>query len=161
MQPNFRRTKNIEGVTNATYTSNSDSGTETDFQEVGTRKRSVANKSNGQVNKIVEKPVNVVSEIPKKAEKPKYVPTWRKLIVSFSLPVNTGSLLDTHRHPAVIRSIDGIRAISMTWVIWGHTYFYAVNEIDNLQYVFGSFVNPLYQHISVAIFAVDTFFVLR
>ena len=49
----------------------------------------------------------------------------------------------------------------MTWVIWGHTYYYAVNEVDNLNKVVESIKDPLYQHISVAIFAVDTFFALR
>ena len=78
----------------------------------------------------------------------------------FSIRQNVVKLLDTSRPPAVIKSIDGVRAISMTWVIWGHTYFYSVNQMDNQIKVLDAFVAPWYQHIGNAVLAVDTFFVL-
>ena len=88
-------------------------------------------------------------------------PVWRKIIGSFAIHTNCEKLFDTTRPSGVIKSIDGIRAISMTWVIWGHTYFYAVSQIDNMAKILDAFVQPFYQHISVAIFSVDTFFTLR
>ena len=140
----------LHGIVNESY---SVANEEHDFgsNESGTiRKRKVA-------KDVVVEPV--VTKVEKKRPKPP--PMWRRVITSFSFHVNTGNVFDTHRHPAVIKSIDGIRAISMTWVIWGHTYFYAVNEMDNINKVLQSFVSPFYQHISVAIFSVDTFFTLR
>ena len=49
------------------------------------------------------------------------------------------------------KSLDGIRAISMTWVILGHTYYYSLNESDNLTFILGTFTKPFYQNIGNAL----------
>ena len=46
----------------------------------------------------------------------------------------------------------------MTWVILGHTYYYALNQSDNLTYVFDAFTRPFLQIIGNAVLAVDTFY---
>ena len=39
----------------------------------------------------------------------------------------------------------------MTWVILGHTYYYSLNESDNLMFVFEAFTKPFYQNIGNAV----------
>ncbi|KAJ8304233.1 hypothetical protein KUTeg_017816 [Tegillarca granosa] len=45
-----------------------------------------------------------------------------KLIISFSVYTNGKKLLNTKQSPGTITAINGIRFISMTWVILGHTF---------------------------------------
>ena len=49
----------------------------------------------------------------------------KKVAMCFSLVKNTRSILSTDVPKGAIESINGIRTISMTWVILGHVYFFA------------------------------------
>ncbi len=63
-----------------------------------------------------------------------------QLLASFSMYQNTKKLLDTSgsKRPELIPCLDGIRFLSMTWVVLLHTYdlstfstlFTAVNKYD-------------------------------
>ena len=48
----------------------------------------------------------------------------RKFFQCFSLIKNTSCILDTKVPPGAITSINGLRVLSMWWVILGHTYLW-------------------------------------
>ncbi|WAR14883.1 NRF6-like protein, partial [Mya arenaria] len=85
----------------------------------------------------------------------------------FSVYTNAPKLLSAHTGSGAITCVHGIRFLSLTWVILGHTYNYGILSqdetftADNLL----DFV-PIYQRFTFQAvigggFAVDTFFVLR
>jgi photosystem II stability/assembly factor-like uncharacterized protein len=45
-----------------------------------------------------------------------------KLLLSFSVYTNGAKILSTEQSKEVLTSINGIRFLSMTWVILGHSY---------------------------------------
>ncbi|XP_060604940.1 nose resistant to fluoxetine protein 6-like isoform X2 [Ruditapes philippinarum] len=84
-----------------------------------------------------------------------------KLLLSFSVYTNAAKILNTNQPAATLTSVNGIRFISMTWVILGHTYYFGLGQVENtatlLPNLFSRFT---FQAISNATVAVDTFFVL-
>ncbi|XP_074593824.1 nose resistant to fluoxetine protein 6-like isoform X2 [Brevipalpus obovatus] len=52
--------------------------------------------------------------------------SWTNFFIAFSLQKNTKKLLDSAKKPlgSPLRHLDGIRFISVCWIICGHTYFY-------------------------------------
>ena len=48
----------------------------------------------------------------------------KKVFLSFSLYSNTSALLDSEQQPSDITCIHGIRFLSMTWIVIGHTTVY-------------------------------------
>ena len=84
-----------------------------------------------------------------------------EFITAFSLFKVVPQILSTKQPPSAITSINGLRVMSMFWVILGHTYFIALEAgLDNtlrLKDVMGRFS---FQAIGNAYFAVDSFFVL-
>ena len=153
------------GLKNEAYEGDTSSEDEAQEEDFGMKSRSVTGTSlkSGQVKTITPAPVVNLKEPEVKSQseiRPKRKPMWYTMLMLFSIRQNVVKLLDTSRPPAVIKSIDGVRAISMTWVIWGHTYFYSVNQMDNQIKVLDAFIAPFYQHIGNAVLAVDTFFVL-
>ncbi|XP_052787971.1 nose resistant to fluoxetine protein 6-like [Mya arenaria] len=84
-----------------------------------------------------------------------------RLLLSFSVYTNAQKILSTSQPAKTLTSINGIRFITMLWVVLGHTYGVGTGIIDNaatfLPVVFKRFT---YQVIVNATFAVDTFFVL-
>ena len=51
--------------------------------------------------------------------------TITNILMCFSLLKNTRAIFSTKVPKGAITSINGIRTISMTWVILGHLYFYS------------------------------------
>ena len=148
------------GLKNEAFEADSSSEEDTQEEDFGMKTRSDTLKSS-EFKTITPAPVVNLKETEVKGQsKPRRKPMWYTMLMFFSIRQNVVKLLDTSRPPAVIKSIDGVRAISMTWVIWGHTYFYSVNQMDNQIKVLDAFVAPWYQHIGNAVLAVDTFFVL-
>ncbi|XP_066295640.1 nose resistant to fluoxetine protein 6-like [Branchiostoma lanceolatum] len=92
-----------------------------------------------------------------------------RILLCFSLYTNIGKLLSTKQAPGSIKCLHGIRFISMTWVILGHTYSVAQWHVANHQSYFPD--NSLqfleirqtftFQAIGNSYVAVDTFFFLR
>ena len=82
-------------------------------------------------------------------------------LIGFSLYKNIPVLMSTHQPAAAINNLNGMRVISMFWVILGHTYYFLLilGGIGNLLYAFESFM-PLFsaQAVTNAFFAVDSFF---
>lgn len=50
-----------------------------------------------------------------------------KLLLSFSVYTNGSKLLNTNTPAGTLTSVNGVRFISMTWVILGHTYYFGLN----------------------------------
>ena len=87
----------------------------------------------------------------------------KDLILSFSL-YKTVPLIMATRHPAnAITSVNGMRVMSLFWVILGHTFVWeiAYGVIANIKEVAEKIPKRfLFQPVDNAFFAVDTFFVL-
>lgn len=81
--------------------------------------------------------------------------------ICFSLLKNTRVLLNTVAPKDSIRSINGIRAISMTWVLLGHVYFFGIlTPPDNIVGTLKINERFTYQAIANAYVSVDSFFFL-
>lgn len=48
------------------------------------------------------------------------------LLTSFSIYTNGKNLLKTDRHRDSIKCLDGLRCISICWIIYGHTHYIEV-----------------------------------
>ncbi|CEM26546.1 unnamed protein product [Vitrella brassicaformis CCMP3155] len=89
-------------------------------------------------------------------------PVWERLLLAFSLTDNWHKMLSTHRSGDAVCCLDGLRSLSILWVLLGHTFLMAgaavplTNLTDTIQVV-GRFS---FQLVVGAFFAVDTFFFL-
>ncbi|XP_076093698.1 nose resistant to fluoxetine protein 6-like [Mytilus galloprovincialis] len=84
-----------------------------------------------------------------------------KILLAFSVYTNGSKLLSTHQPEGSLTAINGIRFISMTWVILGHSYIFVLFDVDNV----GTFLPEMMKRVtfpavSNALVSVDTFFVL-
>ncbi|XP_052091571.1 nose resistant to fluoxetine protein 6-like isoform X2 [Mytilus californianus] len=84
-----------------------------------------------------------------------------KLLLSFSIYTNGAKILSTDQSAGSLNAVNGIRFISMSWVILGHTYGIFTSISDNMlpftilmfkRWSFGAILN--------ALVSVDTFFTL-
>lgn len=57
------------------------------------------------------------------------------MLACFSLKTNLKNLTNDEKNPNVIYCIDGIRALSLMWVIVGHTLvgFYSMPEVNTIE----------------------------
>ena len=82
-------------------------------------------------------------------------------VTAFSLFQTIPTLLATKQGPSVITCLNGLRVISMTWVILGHSYIFRGMNVDNNvivnECVFSRFS---FQAVENAAFSVDSFFFL-
>ena len=86
-----------------------------------------------------------------------------ELITAFSLFKTVPTILSTKKPQAAITSLNGLRTISMFWVILGHTHLWTLEEsgMDNALYVFKDVVSRYsYQAIANGFYSVDSFFFL-
>ncbi|XP_053380236.1 nose resistant to fluoxetine protein 6-like [Mercenaria mercenaria] len=98
----------------------------------------------------------------KKASDGKYQPgTLGKLLLSFSVYSNAPKIFNTNQPAGTLTSVNGIRFVSMTWVILGHTYDFGLTLTDNVATYFPQLMKRFtFQAVSNATVSVDTFFVL-
>ena len=89
--------------------------------------------------------------------------TCMDLITAFSLFKTVPTILSTKQPASAISSINGMRVISMFWVILGHTHLWSMNydRLANIAHLLGE-VAPrfTFQAVVNGYFAVDTFFFL-
>lgn len=85
-----------------------------------------------------------------------------RLFICFSFIKNIKAILSTKVPKGAIESINGIRTISMTWVILGHYYFFAtiVGHVDNILDVGNILHRFSFMPVGNAFVSVDTFFML-
>ena len=84
------------------------------------------------------------------------------LIVSFSLYKTVPAIISTHQPASAISCINGMRVISMFWVILGHIYIFSLTAsvLDNTSDLFSFAKRFSAQPILNGFLSVDTFFVL-
>uniref|UniRef100_A0A1I7UWQ8 NRF domain-containing protein n=1 Tax=Caenorhabditis tropicalis TaxID=1561998 RepID=A0A1I7UWQ8_9PELO len=83
-----------------------------------------------------------------------------KLLLAFSFWTNAGQVLSVkEQKPGFIKSLDCIRAFSMSWVVAGHSLMYF--EFGETLLPLGNVGKHLWNHLFLnAVFSVDTFFLL-
>lgn len=79
-------------------------------------------------------------------------------MLSFSLLTNIRAICDPGVGRDTISTVHGLRAISMAWVILGHTCIVVFKYSDNMEYRKVVEKKFLFQTISNGAFSVDTFF---
>jgi peptidoglycan/LPS O-acetylase OafA/YrhL len=88
---------------------------------------------------------------------------WHEFLTAFSLYKTVPTLLATKQAPGIITSMNGLRAISMFWVILGHTYVWGIfqGHVDNALSVEKELIPRFsFQAILNGTFSVDSFFFL-
>ena len=84
-----------------------------------------------------------------------------EFITAFSLLRVLPQILSMKQPPSAITSINGIRVITMFWVILAHTHFLALETgLDNITHLVTTMSRFSFQPLCNAFFAVDTFFVM-
>ncbi|XP_071115657.1 nose resistant to fluoxetine protein 6-like [Haliotis cracherodii] len=84
-----------------------------------------------------------------------------KMLLAFSVYTNGSKLLSTKQSSDSLRAVHGIRFISMSWVILGHTYFFGLTTFRNVVTELPNLVSRwTFDAIDNATFSVDTFFLL-
>ena len=56
----------------------------------------------------------------------------RAILLSFSLYTNASKILNTKQPSGTLTAVNGIRFISMTWVILGHTFVFGLPAASKL-----------------------------
>ncbi|XP_028047408.1 nose resistant to fluoxetine protein 6 isoform X2 [Monomorium pharaonis] len=85
----------------------------------------------------------------------------RSIFIAFSLYKNGKELLRTDRRPGSIHCLDGLRFISICWIIYGHTYFMEATSVKmnltHIPYMHYDWSNMLVLNGNIV---TDTFFLL-
>ena len=81
-------------------------------------------------------------------------------VTAFSLFQTIPTLLATKQGPSVITCLNGLRVISMTWVILLHSYMFRLRNVDNLSMMESVLSRFSFQAVENALFCVDSFFFL-
>ncbi|XP_020624604.1 O-acyltransferase like protein-like [Orbicella faveolata] len=84
-----------------------------------------------------------------------------RFFLCFSLIQNTNRIMDTKVPPSVISSINGMRVLSMWWVILGHTYDFSRRiPVSNLLTSYDIIHRFTFQAVGNGTYSVDSFFFL-
>ena len=118
-----------------------------------------AEKKSGQIQNGSEKTplLDNATSVKQSAKRVKF----EELITAFSLFKVLPQILSMKQPPSVITSVNGLRVISMLWVILGHTHLTALlSGMENIGRLRNTLSRFSFQPISNAYPAVDTFFLL-
>ncbi|KAL3870249.1 hypothetical protein ACJMK2_038326 [Sinanodonta woodiana] len=84
-----------------------------------------------------------------------------QILLAFSMYSNAVKILSTKQAAGSLTAVNGIRCLSMFWVILGHTYVFGLGYVSNLGSFLPNMLNRFtFQAISNATVAVDSFFLL-
>ena len=86
---------------------------------------------------------------------------WAKFFLCFSLSNNTKKFVTRGRDTSPLDVLDGVRVLSIFWVILGHSYFYPIetgNSIRNTPELLDFLKQFLFMLVTSGVLAVDTFF---
>ncbi|OWF39479.1 Nose resistant to fluoxetine protein 6 [Mizuhopecten yessoensis] len=86
--------------------------------------------------------------------------TLGKFLMGFSMYTNGYKILGTETNPSQIKAVNGIRVLSLSWVILGHTYYFTVSLSKNLVVATDWASRWTFQAVLSALFSVDSFFLL-
>ncbi|KAL5011856.1 hypothetical protein ScPMuIL_010407, partial [Solemya velum] len=82
-------------------------------------------------------------------------------LLSFSVYTNGTKILNTKSPPGNLSCLNGIRFLSMTWVLYGHIYTFAASSLQGFMFVMGESLKDItFQAVANALVSVDTFFTL-
>ena len=70
-----------------------------------------------------------------------------KILIAFSVYTNGSKLLSAKRRPGTLGALDGVRFISMSWVILGHTFAFTLFGASKYYFFF-------FHHICINILAI-------
>lgn len=112
-------------------------------------------------NKYTDKLINEETERLIKTHDEKEEPKLFKILLGFSAYTNTKKIFNVSNvGEGKLDCLDGIRFMSIGWVILGHTYVFLLGNSDNA-IVVGDWIKRFsFQMISNATYSVDSFFVL-
>ncbi|XP_071955724.1 nose resistant to fluoxetine protein 6-like [Antedon mediterranea] len=85
---------------------------------------------------------------------------FSQLLLCFSLLVNGRHILKTKQGEQSLGALNGIRVISLWWVILGHSYANPIYVVTNILTPFDAITRFTFQAIVNATFSVDSFFFL-
>ncbi|XP_030850769.1 nose resistant to fluoxetine protein 6 [Strongylocentrotus purpuratus] len=87
---------------------------------------------------------------------------WHQIVLSFAVNRNLAKLLGAKTPEGSITCLNGIRVISMTWVILGHVSSFMIGSgiVGNPLHSYGFIARFGFQAVSNAFFSVDSFFFL-
>ncbi|KAK7088883.1 nose resistant to fluoxetine protein 6-like [Littorina saxatilis] len=93
--------------------------------------------------------------------KPPEIGTCTKVFLAFSVYTNGAKLLSTSQPAGSLSCVHGVRFLSMTWVVLGHSFAFPLISAANL-YPYAQEMLPrwTFQGIVNASISVDSFFVL-
>ncbi|XP_025112929.1 nose resistant to fluoxetine protein 6-like isoform X2 [Pomacea canaliculata] len=84
-----------------------------------------------------------------------------KFLIAFSIYTNGSKLLSTRQPPGSLTCIHGIRFLSMTWVVLGHSFMFPLSSAENAGRYLSAFIQRwTAQAITSATVSVDSFFAL-
>ncbi|XP_033118096.1 nose resistant to fluoxetine protein 6-like [Anneissia japonica] len=83
-----------------------------------------------------------------------------KFILCFSMITNGSKILKTKQEEGSLGALNGIRVLSLFWVILGHTYSSSIALFSNILTLFDVIARFSFQAIANATFSVDSFFFL-
>ncbi|XP_060066014.1 nose resistant to fluoxetine protein 6-like [Ylistrum balloti] len=84
-----------------------------------------------------------------------------KVLMAFSMYSNARKILNTHQGPGSITCINGVRFLSMSWVLLGHTFAFGIGVADNLLTFLPAFMKRWTAHVILnALVSVDSFFTI-
>ncbi|XP_076353848.1 nose resistant to fluoxetine protein 6-like isoform X2 [Tachypleus tridentatus] len=95
-----------------------------------------------------------------KSQKPPLSGIVGDVLLCFSVYTNGAKLLDTTPPKGQLCCLHGIRFLSMSWVILGHTYLFGYPIIENFMEVFDLINTRAFEAVKKGEFSVDTFFLL-
>ncbi|XP_062589905.1 nose resistant to fluoxetine protein 6-like [Saccostrea cucullata] len=85
----------------------------------------------------------------------------RKFLLTFSISTNGSKVLNTDAlPPTAVPALNGVRVLSMGWVILGHTYFFTLGSAKNAAVALNWLQRWTFQIIINGIYSVDSFFLL-
>ncbi|XP_792732.4 nose resistant to fluoxetine protein 6 [Strongylocentrotus purpuratus] len=99
----------------------------------------------------------------KKQKKPKIDLKWAVLdgvMMSFSVVTNLPKIMSAKKTKSNLAALNGLRVISMFWVILGHSFQFQLGHLDNFSEAYGNVQSFAGLAIVNATYSVDTFFVL-
>jgi peptidoglycan/LPS O-acetylase OafA/YrhL len=85
-----------------------------------------------------------------------------KLLLSFSVYSNGKKLLQVNQSAGTLTALNGIRFLSISWVVLGHTFVYSFVNFSNIFAAVPEFEKRWsFQAVLNALVSVDSFFALR
>ncbi|KAK3088864.1 hypothetical protein FSP39_024750, partial [Pinctada imbricata] len=88
--------------------------------------------------------------------------TLSRLLLSFSMYTNAKKLMSTKQTAGSLTAINGIRAISISWVVLGHTFIFVITFSSNFNVWLPEMLQRWsFQPINNALVCVDSFFAMR